>query len=283
MEPSVCVVHLVWIPYGIELFKQFVDSYKTFNAGYVHQLVLLFNGISDEHQAVAYHEFIEQTGVSYQTFYYTKGQDLEAYKFVAGKLSCDYIFFLNSYSRILADNWLAKLVHASKEKNISFIGATGSFQSYYSSIFEQHTWAYTKSKSFTDNIVKYKLLVKALIIWRFYFKPFPNPHIRTNGFFINRKLFLSIKYKVPSTKFDAYRIESGRNSITQQLLRSGHKIILMDKFGSTYETQQWISSKIFWNANQENLLIADNQTDLYTNSSVENKSRLQKLAWNIKS
>ena len=136
-----------------------------------------------------------------------------------------------------------------------------------------------KGKSIIDHYKKYKLLIKAMIYWRLKFPDFPNPHIRTNAFMINRKLMLRIKYKRLKNKFMAYIMESGRNSITKQVLSMGFDVVVIDRWGGNYNIEQWPDSKTFWIDDQQNLLISDNQTRLYEKAEEEEKSKLAYLAW----
>ena len=133
------------------------------------------------------------------------------------------------------------------QNNTGIISATGSFQSHYSLVFQKNKWSYESSNGYIHNFRKYKLFFKAFFYWRFLFKPFPNPHIRTNAFMIKRELFLSIKRAVVKDKMDAYCFESGRKGLTNQLLTKGYKTLILDKSGNTYEPDQWYQSKTFWN------------------------------------
>ncbi len=40
-NPKVSVVYLIWIPYGVELFRDFATSYKKYTSGFEHQLGLI--------------------------------------------------------------------------------------------------------------------------------------------------------------------------------------------------------------------------------------------------
>jgi hypothetical protein len=280
---KICVVYLCWLPYGIELLEEFIGSYKKFHSGYEHELVVLFNGLKEPGETEKHRLFLKNENVTAQFFHYNTGHDLEAYHWVAEKLSCDYILFLNSYSRLLADDWLEKFVQVPVSKpKVKLVGATGSWQSLYSRVFENNSWKWTSKASMSENITKYKLMVKAFFLWRWYFSPFPNPHIRTNGFFISRDVFLAINYKNPVKKFDAYRIESGRNSITNQTIRLGYEVAVVDRFGLSYTKEEWKMAKVFWSYGQENLLISDNQTRMYEQGSKEMKSKLSYSAWRLK-
>ncbi len=48
------------------------------------------------------------------------------------------------------------------------------------------------------------------------FPPFPNPHIRSNGFMISRKLLLSFRYQVELTKEACCHFESGQSGLSRR-------------------------------------------------------------------
>lgn len=64
-----------------------------------------------------------------------------------------------------------------------------------------------------------------------HFDHFPNYHIRTNGFIIACDTMLKIHRGSLLTKMGAYRLESGKNSITKQIERMGLKSVVVGKDG----------------------------------------------------
>lgn len=77
----------------------------------------------------------------------------------------------------------------------------------------------------------------------------------------------------------AYVLESGKTSITNQVLRKGLKVLIVDCNGNAWMKEQWGESAVFWQGNQVNLLIADNQTRLYDKADILNKRNMTRLAW----
>jgi hypothetical protein len=279
---AVSVVYLIWIPYGIALFRRFLHSYKVFNSGYEHHLVLLFNGVESDEAPLPFHEVALQENLVYTSYYKRTGQDLEAYFWIAPQLNTDYILFLNSFSELLAEDWLLKYMKAvTQVSNVGLIGATASYQSYSDTIYHENSWAWTRTGSIAENIRKYKLLIKANLLYRVYFKSFPNPHIRTTGFLIRKELFLSISFNQPKNKMQAYRFESGRNGFTRQVLKRNLAVVLMDKNGRVYAIPDWYGSETFWTGNQENLLISDNQTERFKKAGKPERRMLTFRAWGI--
>jgi hypothetical protein len=278
-ESKVAVVHLIWLPYGIDLFASFIASYKEFDGGYPHSLVLLFNGVKTDTDTVAYRKLADQHGLSYVAFSMEHGSDLDAYFWVAPQLDSDYLLFLNTYSEVLSPNWIAHYLNAAGQQGVGVVSATGSYYSLFSMAKYVHPLRWSPSKSFNFNIRKYKYLLKNFFLYRFYFPPFPNPHVRTNGFFIRRDLFLSLRLNRIRKKYDAYRFESGWNSLTRQLMKKGLRPVIIDRFGKVYEIEQWYESCTFWTDEQKNLLISDNQTRKFMEAGPKERELLIAIAW----
>jgi hypothetical protein len=276
---SVAVVHLVWIPYGSGHLKTFLASYKNHPASFDHDLIILFNGVSSETELNEYHKILNSYQVKYSFFWLDQGQDIEAYTWIANKLDYRYILFLNTFTEFLADNWLATLMNAIKMENVAIVGATGSWQSHYSSVFKDHSFKWEPAKSFRENFRKYKLFIKTVFYWSFIFPAFPNPHIRTSSFLVERNLFLGFTGKKIKSKFDAYIFESGKKGISYILKKKGMKLLIVGKRGEVYPDKLWNNSNTFWAGEQQNLLIADNQTRLYDKASPKEKRRLNLAAW----
>ena len=276
---SIYVVHLIWVPYGIELFKNFITSYAKCDSGYEHELILLFNGVNTREETLPYLSLIDTYNISYRTLiHFGLSQDLESYFWAADQLDSEYVFFLNSYVEFLAAGWLKVFIQF-VSNDVGIIGASGSWQSYHRSVFYNRTWKWERNKGVSGNVKKYKTLLKARFWWSRFFFDFPNPHVRTNAFFIKRELFLSLDHKPLKNKFMAYVLESGKKSITNQVLKKGLKALIVDRRGNAYSSEQWAESDIFWRNGQENLLIADNQTRMYETADNQYKRTLTYLAW----
>ena len=65
---KVSVVYLIWIPHGVILFQDFVTSYKKYNSGFDHRLILLFNGVSSLNDTNPFHAIAKQFDLSYDSF-----------------------------------------------------------------------------------------------------------------------------------------------------------------------------------------------------------------------
>jgi len=280
---AVSVVHLVWIDYGIDLFKRFLESYRKNPAGYPHELVLLFNGVSDDKEIQPYLDHVLQAGIKFQSHVnYKRDQDLTAYFWVAKRIATPYILFLNSYAELLQADWLAKYMYQASNPEVGIIGASGSWLSYYRTVLNKNSWHWEQNKSFAQNTKKYRTLLKAVFYWKWLFPDFPNPHIRTNAFLISRDLMLQVETKSMESKFSAYLLESGNKSITRQILAKGKRVLVIDRQGAAFAPQDWDKAKVFWISSQENLLVSDNQTAIYDQLDSIGKKEFTFNAWGIR-
>ena len=92
------------------------------------------------------------------------------------------------------------------------------------------------------------------------FPPFPNPHIRSNGFMVNRARLLELGFEAPSSKIGACAFESGADSLTARLRRKGLRAVIVDREGRGFDVQDWSRSRTFRLGGQEGLILHDNQT-----------------------
>lgn len=105
------------------------------------------------------------------------------------------------------------------------------------------------------------------------------PHVRTNAFCMRRSLFLETIQIEPNSKADCYTIEHGPRSITQQVRARGLAARIVNRAGQETDLADARESRTFRWGNQDQLLVADNQTDSYARSDRGQQLRLQRLAW----
>lgn len=280
-DQTVSVVYLSWLPYGIGHLEKFIRSYKLYAAGYPHKLVIVFNGKSVGHPdpVDSFIAFLDDNNVSPDAILHIENaQDIAAYRFAAAKVETDLVLFLNTYAEIKSSDWLMKYVRAFSG-DVGIVGSSGSYQSYYSSVFQKHSFLWESKKGFAYNYKKYKLFIKTFLYWRFLFRPFPNPHIRTSAFMVRPMEFLCMNAGSLHSKFKAYLFENGRRSLTNHYLEKGLKPLVIGKNGNIYGVAEWKQSHTFWIADQENLLIEDNQTKLFDEQDKAEKNNMTQLAW----
>lgn len=209
-------------------FKHFLHSYIQNHAGYDHSLHVIFKGfLNHANLEIAKNIFRE---VPHKCVYLSdESFDIGAYIKWASHIEEDLICVLNTASEILTADWLAKLAINLTTPNVALVGATASYES---------------QKPFNKT-----------------FPAFPNIHIRSSGFMLDRKLFLKIAEGIQiNTKSDALQFESGPKSLTRQVLDRGQKVLLVGRNGRGYPPEFWPISDTFRLGIQKNLLIADNQT-----------------------
>jgi hypothetical protein len=128
----IAVVHLVWGPLGPVPLQAFLASYHRHAAGAEHELVVLFNGVGREQRPALEAEL---QGTEHRLLELTEPiQDLAAYAQAAARLGHERVCFVNSYSAILAPDWLAKLADALDRPHAGLVGATGSWASLRSGV-----------------------------------------------------------------------------------------------------------------------------------------------------
>ena len=115
--------------------------------------------------------------------------------------------------------------------------------------------------------------------WILYYPGFPAPHIRTNGFVIERDLLLSLRTGPLRTRSAGQRFESGIDGLTGQLRRRGLAAVVVGRDGVALAPEAWPDADLFWQGTQRDLLITDNQTRVYARGSACVRGALARSAW----
>jgi hypothetical protein len=271
--PDICVVHLVRKKNGIEPFQSFLASYLGNSAGIDHKLLIVYKGFFRKADIDPYEELLREVPHSFLTIT-DLGFDLRSYFIAAEKCSSKYCCFLNSFSIILDKDWLLKLYQHISQPGVGLVGVTGSWQS-----FCPRQEVYNKNMAYWKKLVRPMAMFILRGFFGMYFDYFPNYHIRTNGFMIERDVMLKISRGMIIIKIQVYFIESGKHSITRQVELMGFRPIVVGKNGRGYEKHEWNISSTFWRGVQENLLISDNQTRLYDKEDSDKKKKREFFAW----
>ncbi len=130
------VVHLVRRKNGPEPFERFLVSYRKYPAGMPHDLILIFKGFSSGRGTQVYDRLLAD--VPHRRMYLADyGFDLRPYFKAVAMLEHRYLCFLNSFSRILDDDWLAKLHRWASADGVGMVGTTASYQSFSSDSVER--------------------------------------------------------------------------------------------------------------------------------------------------
>lgn len=227
--------------------NRFMRSYDQHRAGCEHKLHVIIKGFenkSDETRIRKHLSTLECNVVHVDDDSF----DLGAYRAWAELVSANTICLLNTGSEILADCWLQKLYENFRDPSVGIVGATGSFESLGNSY---------------DG-----------------FPHFPNPHIRSNAFMLQRHIYLeAAKGRLFQTKEDAFQFESGNTGLTRIIKKLGLKPYIVGRNGRAYCEKTWALSNTFRQGSQHNLLIGDGQTRGYASSPYHRKKGLTFAAW----
>ena len=264
------VAYVAYGPFGIEYLKRFVSSYTKFKSGCKHKLLICFKGFSntyelEEWKKIINHDFIELFEKNEKNDF-----DIGSYFRIAEAYKDNLILFLDTHTRMNCDNWLKIFLDNYRSKRL--IGATGSFASISSQFLGFYYTQYSK----------FQQLRWGLYHWR-RFKLFPNPHIRTTGFFLRGLDLLNLDFD--RNKFDkkieTNYFESGRKNITLQLKKQGYEVGLVNSDNIFFETSQWKNSNTYCLNAQKKLIFIDNRTEEYNLSDNKKKKKMTKFCWGI--
>ena len=293
------VIYLARKHEGIESFKRFVSSYTQNPCGLDHDLVVLYKGFDSNaarfEAGKAFHG-VPHRAIELDD----EGYDIGAYRKALEAISNEYVCFLNTHTEIASENWLRLMYQSMLLSDIGIVGSTGSYESLRSSIgLQSEVTRLCKSHQFPyDEAVDYYfrfLTEKSCRKWRSQrsfrifrwarrvqqylkriersprskvvpienskqFPTFPNPHIRSNGFMVHRNwMYESVDVPIRN-KHDAFLFESGPNSLTARIRRAGLRAVVVDRRGNVYDVPDWWKSRTFRIADQEDILLTDNQS-----------------------
>jgi hypothetical protein len=295
------VVHLVWAPLGPDALACFSRSYRRHAAGAGHRLLVVFNGFGRDQDLAPWRRAIGD--VSYEEFRTAAPVlDLAAYREVAESVPARRYCFLNSYSVIRTDDWLTIMQSIADGSGVGAVGATGSWASQASYLRLELALGGPYRRAFADRVATIRTLASlsanqplptpapnplrgALAGWRtlanyaIAYPAFPNAHLRTNCFLIGRDVWLQVCSDLPTDKGLAHRFESGRQGLTARLKAMGLRVLVVGRDGHAYESSQWPASRTFWQGDQENLLVEDNQTRSYRDGDANVRRALSSFAW----
>jgi len=239
-------------------------------------LLLVYKGIRSAQEAGDHRQLLR--GLPHvELFVADRGFDMTAYFAAASHIGSPYLCFMNSNSEILADGWLAALREHGTKSGVGAVAATGSWESFYTTYLRG--LRSVRSRFMLDGLARRLKRRWRLERLRRDFQSVPNPHLRTNGFFIKRDVMLRLNRGQLRSKMDAWRFESGRRGMTPQILSMDFDVLVVGRDGRAYERERWRDSQTFRSGGQRNLLIADNRTRQYAEAEAEVQRDLEILAW----
>lgn len=242
-QPQIAVVYLLRKANPEIYFRAFLDSISRHPGGMPYLPVVLHKGYEPDEVHPLAASWVDGGCAPRIVTVGDAGFDLTAYRKAAACLDQPRLLFLNSYSRLLAPQWLAKLVAASDDLGPgALVGASGSWEALDSTT------------------------------------PFPNICLRSNGFLINRERYLAFSHPL-ETKRDCNLFEAGPNNMTQTILSEGGKVAVVDRDGRVILPPDWPESLTFRSGNQQRLLIADNRTNDYQTAGGSRRRRRSRRAF----
>jgi hypothetical protein len=266
------LVYLAHRASGIASFRAFAESYRRHPAGIDHDLLVVYKGFagpSDEHRRALdglRHRDIEVPD---------RGFDIGSYREASRRLDTSYVCFVNSFSEILAPNWLGTLFEHAARPGVGVAGASGSWESFATN-YEVDS---RRSGGGPAGWARSAWRAWKLGRYRADYLSAPNPHLRSNAFLIERERWLSLVAAPLRSKPDLWRFESGRKSMSRQLWSAGQEVLVVGRDGVAYDRDRWPESATFRSGGQRNLLVADNRTREFEQADEATRRRLAQLAW----
>jgi hypothetical protein len=309
------VIYLCRFAEGEHPVRRFVNSYRAHPAGLDHDLHVIFKGFTDPGSFETMRSLFGQLPIQ-RLELEDKGYDIGSYFAAAKQVASPRLIFFNTFTELLADGWLKKFDDALSLSGVGLVGGTGSWQS-HRSVYEVslrhalHSFShpveylrrlradlqnmdFCETQSAVGAADKARQVGTRPILDRFgaslyhllrfdhflvHYVRYPNPHIRTNAFMIERDRFLALRGSSFRTKLGGYKFESGRQSLTRQILAQNLRPVVVDRNGRVYDMADWKSSSTYWTGQQANLIAADNRTRDYSEGSQQIRARLQADAW----
>jgi len=273
---EVAVVYLARARSGLESLRRFLRSYERHPGGLDHDLVVVFKGFSQEAELGEWRAALSRFPHR-ELRMSDLGFDLRAYALAARRLPHRYLCFLNSFSEPLTPDWLRILHRRVVEPGVGVVGCTASWESMFSNVERQ-----LASATALSPLPRLGLRIRTLLNRRA-FVPFPNPHLRSNAFLISRELMNRLRPRFVVTKRGAYLWENGRRGFTRRIQELDLSVLVAGRDDRAYAPEVWPRSGTFRQGNQENLLVADNQTRGYAEADAGTRRQLSMYAWGMDS
>ncbi len=269
---SIATFYLARRAEGFSKFELFAASYRRHAAGIEHDFIVIAKGFDNSELTELSRIF---AGISHRMICVDDeiGFDLHAYLLATGMIENPIVCFLNTHTRLRADNWLLKLYNGFQAGGVGLAGAFGSYQSI--ARWRMQKW---RSLRWVMSATRRLRLAQPQTNG---FPHFPNPHIRTNVFMLHRDAFLAMPTP-EKTKAACFLFESGADGLTAILRKQGFKPVTVGADGCIYEELDWPSSQGFRLKDQSNLLAEDNTTDQFRDGERGQRRFLSKRAWGIR-
>ena len=129
--------------------------------------------------------------------------------------------------------------------------------------------------------VRWKTLIQpdGPIAWAPLFPEFPNPHLRTNCFMLERRRLLDFNFPKVVDKMEGCAFESGHNSLTARIRKAGLSVLVVGKDSVGYDLNEWPQSYTFRLGDQRNILVSDNHVRNFKKYSPEERASHVLITW----
>jgi hypothetical protein len=243
---------------GLKKAYDFIEAYDRHPCKISHGIYFLLKGFDDIDDSVIKNLITKISKPNSKIIYLPDdGYDIGAYFHASKIVNEEYICFLNTHSKPIHEGWLDLLYSATKLNDFGAAGCTGSWEGKIRKLTIKRFFFHPRSSVLM-------LLTNIFRIIRF--QTYPNPHLRTNGFLISKKIFSDFIRisKFPRNKWDAYVLEHGRRGLSNFILKVCNKnLYVINSDGVTFPPSRWNISQTFWHGDQKKLLVSDNRTDQY--------------------
>ena len=248
-------------------FSNFIKNYKKFKAGYNHDLLICFKLMNKKKIDFFEKKILKLKHLTFNDPGSSNDWDFGSYYRVSKKFPNRDIFFMNSHSYPVTQNWLKKIMFHYKKKTI--IASSGSFESIASQVTLKKPYSFF---SFFKKKIKSKRS----------FEIFPNPHLNTSSFMINARDFIKyINKKSLNSKYETWKIESGFNSLTNFFKRKNFKLLVVNSDGKKFIEKNWMLSETYHYNTQSKCLISDKHSRKYDKMNNLERIKSQKIVWGI--
>ncbi|MCL2144993.1 MAG: hypothetical protein FWH43_05850 [Endomicrobia bacterium] len=300
-EISVDVIYIArGIDYGIKQAEIFFESYNKHNAGIKHNLIIAskaWDGKDDEYKQLQALAALNNAKIIDLP---DDGLDFTAYYRAAENSNADYVFCLATACIILKEHWLLAFINTARDNpDFKLLGSSGSWETsltvyaYIKYVVSQYLKKFSnkhkpeqqlkekRTRSFKEKLYGHFINFRYIILRNINPIPFPNYHIRSSGFFVDKLLYIDYIKQTgfPKDKFDTYDMESGNKSMTKFVFNRGFNAGVVGADKKLYTKEFWDKSRTFRTPDASNMLINDKQSIIYQNSDNKTKRFLEKAAW----
>ena len=136
-RPKIAVLYLARFAEGLAPFRRFLESYTRNPAGTPHDLVVIYKGYSQQADLAQAHEIfrdVPHIGINLDD----TGFDIGSYVEACRRIPHSYVTCLNTFTEVVAPNWLLNLFQHASRPGVGIAGAMGSYESLLNSFGTIH-------------------------------------------------------------------------------------------------------------------------------------------------